>query len=324
MSEELEIKNVKITERPKIERPINVKQLNKTKKVKMQYASALKANYCRYCNRLKEYKEFQVATNPFIDKNGYLSICNSCLKKIFNELYHTYNDYNKAFYAFCQHIDIIYDEGCISEAFDYLRDHPNGEGLITKYWRTIKNKYREQCIRYRDTRVNNLIENKLDKETTKTQKKELKFKWGDFTNEEYEFLESIFDEYSAAYGINGPNERDGYKTLAILLLRQRSNPENREIITAIKAQYELLGIDPKQLRKENREKGSRTLGLDISTIEKTTPAEYIEDKKLYFDYDGLEKDLKDLTRAQKNHLTGSRDFTSAEIESNIPNYDEET
>lgn len=288
---------------------------NKLKKQKMKVASQLKANYCRHCNNLMEYKEFQPTTNPFIDKNGCLSICKKCLQKIFDELYHTYQDYNKAFYAFCQHADIMYDEVCVNEALNYLKDHPNGESLITKYWRAVRNNNREKPIRYRDSKADIVVENAMDNKIDDKRRKELKLIWGDFKDQDYNYLEQTYNEYTEVFGASGPNERDGYRVLAMLLLKQRETPANKDIIAAIKAQYEMLGIDPKQIRKENKEQGAMTLGLSISQMEQTDPADYFDDPEKYVDHSGIDKDLKSIIRATKNFLIeGNNDFKEDDLD----------
>lgn len=307
---------VKLTETKKKE-PVKTvtAETPRLKKQKMKAASQLKASYCRHCNKMLEYKEFQPTTNPFIDKNGCMSICKGCLEKIFFELYHTYNDYNKAFYAFCQHADIMYDEICVNDAIKYLEEHPNGETIITKYWRAVRNNNREKPIRYRDSKANMTVENSMDRKISDEERKKLKLTWGEFKDQDYLYLENTFKEYTTTFGIAGPNERDGYRVLAMLLLKQRETPANKDIIGAIKAQYEMLGIDPKQIRKENKEQGAMTLGLTISQMEQTDPADYFNDPEKYVDHSGIQKDLKSIIRATKNFLIeGNNDFKEDDID----------
>lgn len=314
MAKELSADKVKLSESIKKAVGKETKADGRAKKEKMRVASQLKAGYCRHCNKFMEYDEFYVTTNPYIDKNGKLSICKACLLEIFNDFYYTYQDYKKAFFSFCQNVDIIYDEKSVENAIRLLTEDPRGENIVTKYWRAVKNNIRGQSIRYKDSKVNATVQNSLEKTTADERRKQLKLIWGEFSDQDYEYLENTYNEYTSSFGISGPNERDGYRVLAILLLKQRETPANRDIIAAIKAQYEMLGIDPKQLRKESKEKGARTLGIEIATMEKTEPAEFYQDKKMYFDYDGLEKDIIELKRAQKNHLTGSRDFNNINID----------
>ena len=286
---------------------------------KMAEASTLKGQSCRFCMKFKPYSEFKATTNPYVDKSGYLSICNKCITNMLNDLVSTYENFNDAFYSWCQNVDIIYDSTCVANALELYKNHnTTRESLATKYWRNINVKYKDMSIRYRDTKTNNMIEEEIGEAKTPVgAKKELKEKWGEFKDEEYKFLEEKYKEYTEAFGVNGPNERDGYKTLALLLLKQRGAPDNKDVTAGIKAQYEMLGIDPKQLRKENKDKGGRTLGLEIAMMEMTDPADYYDNPEMYFDHDGLEKDLKDLLRAQKNHLTGTRDFQSIDISTEI-------
>ena len=309
-----------IEERLDAEVKIRTPKKAKTVADKMEEANELKGQRCRYCLKFKPYSDFRETTNPFVDRSGYMSICSLCLTRMLNDLSKTFENYTDAFYNWCQNVDVIYDSICVAGALDQYKNHNDTtkESLVTKYWRLLKQKYREKPIRYRDTRTDNMVEQALaDSKTVSGNKRELREKWGEFKDDEYKFLEDKYEEYTSAFGVNGPNERDGYKTLAMLLLRQRSAPENKDITAAIKAQYEMLGIDPKQLRKENKDKGGRTLGLEIAMMEQTDPADYYDQPEMYFDHDGLEKDLKDLLRAQKNHLTGSRDFESFDISTEI-------
>lgn len=286
---------------------------------KMAEASELKGQTCRYCMKFKPYSDFRPATNPFVDKSGYMSICTRCLSYMLNDLTETYENITEAFYVWCQNVDIVYDLHCVTSAIDTYKNHNDmGESLVTKYWRSVNILYKDKPMRYRDSKSDNLIEQQIaDDATPAGKRRALREKWGEFKDDEYKFLEEKYEEYTKAFGVNGPNERDGYKTLALLLLKQRAAPDNKDVTAGIKAQYEMLGIDPKQLRKENKDKGGRTLGLEIAMMEMTDPADYYDRPEMYFDHDGLEKDLKDLIRAQKNHLTGTRDFQSMDISTEI-------
>lgn len=286
---------------------------------KMTNASELRGQTCRYCCEFKPFGEFKPTTNPFVDRSGYMSICNKCLVRILNEMAKTYENIKDAFYAWCQNVDVIFDANCVASAVDTYKNHNDmKETLVTKYWRSININYKDKPIRYRDSKTDNLIEQQIADDVTPAGKKRLmRDKWGEFKEDEYKFLEEKYKEYTEAFGVNGPNERDGYKTLALLLLKQRGAPDNKDVTAGIKAQYEMLGIDPKQLRKENKDKGGRSLGLEIAMMEMTDPADYYDRPEMYFDHDSLEKDLKDLIRAQKNHLAGTRDFQSIDISTEI-------
>lgn len=282
---------------------------------------------CRYCMKIKSRQGFWTTTNPYIDRNGAMSICIECIKKIYNEMLHQSNgNEDQAIYATCQQIDLLYDQKSVDDSKkSYLDEDEENNVLILRYWRAVHNNYKGQCLRWRDTKLTQTVQKEINSTTlTAAEKKELQFKWGVFDADEYRFLESIYKEYSEAFGVNGPNERDGYKTLAILLLRQRSNPENKDIINAIKAQYELLGIDPKQLRKESKEAGAMTLGISIAQMEQTDPADYFDDPLMYVDHSGIQKDLKSIIRATKNFLVeGNNDFTEDDMDMNQV-YDSDT
>lgn len=310
---------IKATENSKKEVAVEPQgKARRTRKEVLASASLIRgAQYCRVCNKFKDFKEFKVTTNPFIDKNGYLSICNECLLKIFNELMQTYNDYQKAFLAFCQNVDFIYDSKYVDAAIESYNNDKRNESIITKYWRFINLNYRNQPVRYRDSKNEAVIKEALTSNDKKEEAKRLREDWGEFEPSEYAFLEKTYNEYSEHFGVNGPNERDGYKTLAILLLRQKTMPENKDIIAAIKSQYEMLGIDPKQIRKDAKEQGAMTLGLSIEKMELTDPADFFNDQDMFADVEGIRKDVNSIIRATKNFLIeGNNDFNEEDIDMN--------
>jgi hypothetical protein len=65
--------------------------------------------YCRRCMTMKGAKtHFYIATNPIIDKNGYMSVCKDCCNEIYTEHYMVYKDIPKAIYETCRDLDIVY------------------------------------------------------------------------------------------------------------------------------------------------------------------------------------------------------------------------
>lgn len=288
---------------------LNGKLVGKIKQEKLKEIMKFKFSYCRKCGQLLDYEKFMSTTNKRIDSNGYLSVCTTCVNRMLKEEFSVYGDYYKALFLICKDLDLKYDESCVSEMIEYIKQYPSGDTPFTKYWKQIRLKNRTSSFRFDNTeidiRFNNMQNSKLV-----DSKGELLIKWGKFSDEDYTFLENKLKEYTDSFGANSPAEIDAFKQLAILLLRARADPANKDVATALQGQWKLCGISPEQLRKENKDKNAKILGVDIATMELTDPVDYIIDKKLYFDYDGLNRDKQDILRAQKNHLTGSKDFNS--------------
>lgn len=286
--------------------------------------------YCRYCQQMLMPNKFFVATNVFLDKNGKMSICSNCVQDIYDKNFTSYQDMKKAMFLTCQDIDLIYDEGMVSELKSYFENTKESKlSVMGKYKAIISSKYKNSSIRFRDTNIISDFEKKeraLNVDIDRDREK----KWGIFpTPEIYEYLEETYATYTDCYGAETPAEKDAFKTLALLLHRQRTEPTNKDVTTALKEQLKLCGISPEQQRKEKNDKGSKKFGVDIAIFENTDPILFIpeweKESGRYKDYDGLKSDKEDIIRNMKNFFVeGSRDFNSEGIDiSLITNGDEE-
>jgi DeoR/GlpR family transcriptional regulator of sugar metabolism len=95
--------------------------------------------------------------------------------------------------------------------------------------------------------------------------------------------------------------------MCILLWRQRTEPTNKDVVSLLEKQMKLCGVSPETIKRESQEQGRRTFGTTIAEMEQTEPAEYIKQHNLYYDYDKLGKDFKDIVRAMKNIMIDSSD-----------------
>jgi hypothetical protein len=248
-----------------------------------------------------------------------MSICSTCVQDIYDKNFTAYQDMSKAMFLTCQDIDLMFDEGTVAEVKSYFESNSGSKLSITcKYKRLICLKYKDGNIRFRDTKIQNEFDNK-NREMSVDKKKDRETKWGTFTSDaDYEYLEEKNQEYTDWISPTTPSEKDGIKTLALLYLRQRNEPLNKDVTNAIKEQQKLCGISPDQLKKEKIDKGSKTLGCDVAFFESGAPLELMpewEDENGRFkDYDGLLNDKKDIVRNMRNFFTGSRDFDSDGID----------
>ena len=287
-------------------------QQDRLKSAKMKEISRLTATYCRKCNQMMSYDKFWKTSNPYLDTNGIMSICINCANKMYEEFFIIYHDDKTVMFNMCQHLDIKYDEGCVSTLiayFDREDDKIKIKSKMAKYLQLINSVNKSKPIRYCNTKIENDFHNSgIDVE--KDSDKALKLKWGDRPNEEYEFLELKYKEYIDEYGAESPSEKDNFIQLSMLILRSRTDPTNKDVANAVREQFKAIGISPEQAKKNNEKKAKRTVGGCIGDLEKYKPADLYEDKERFFDHDNLEIDMKDLVRSQMNHMIGSRDFTS--------------
>lgn len=285
-----------------------------------------KNSYCRYCQQLLPLSQFSQCTHPLIDKNGRMSICNSCIKIIFDNYFNFFQDKIKAMFSTCEDIDWRFDESTASATISYMNDNPSSSfNLMSKYKREISRKFKEAGQRFRDT-VAQPTSFVSTEEIKKDRERELFLRWGEFKDERvYDYLEHQYSIFKNTYNIVDPSVEEAFKTMSILLWRQRVDPTNKDVVSLLEKQMKLCGVSPEAIKKESQEQGRRTLGLDIATMEQTEPAEYIKEHNLYYDYDKIGRDLEDIKRAMKNILIDSSDsyeYGVNKVEDDIENVKE--
>lgn len=143
----------------------------------------------------------------------------------------------------------------------------------------------------------------------------LRKKWGKFTNEDYEFLEEFYKEYSYSYSTDAPAQVVLYKSIAKIHLQAE-----KELYEGnIKAYKDLMDLSSKlhndgkikaiQNTGADDDKGLSTYGLWIKEIEKEEPCEFFDDQDEYEDYDSFKIYWeKWFIRPFKNIFNVSNDF----------------
>lgn len=288
-------------------------------KTKMAEKEQPKSMYCRYCCKVLPMTNFMKTTNPYIDKNGKMSICTMCVQEILSKYDISYNnDKHRSVYLTCQDVDLRYDEAMVIDTIDYFNNTKNSVySFMTKYKTAIHRKYKDVGVRFRDTKIETDFENSVSARITDIEK-DRRIQWGVFTDEEYEYLESKYAEYETEFGANTASEKDAFKTLVLLYLRQRNNPTDKDVAAAIGTQLTRCGVSPEQIKKEKTQIGAKTVGIDISVFELTEPLQFMpeweKETGRFKDYDGIKSDLRDINRNIANFFGGGRDFSTSEVD----------
>lgn len=144
---------------------------------------------------------------------------------------------------------------------------------------------------------------------------ELIIKWGKgYNKEDYKILENMYEQWTTKYKSDTLAEQKTFKFLClkefeIMDARTNNKPVDKLEDTYIKF-MNAANVTPKDSNASDPD-NMNSLGIWIHEIEKTRPAEYFKDKKIYKDFDSLTDYLQRfIFRPLKNLLTGSRDFDS--------------
>lgn len=236
----------------------------------------------------------------------------------------------------CRMLNVRYDEEALRQAVKMSEsrsgDKSNTFGfyrlkLVTTSRGKIGSSTVELDFTYEDNPVVNFTappidEEKAEKYNDKEYENDMRLFWGNgYTPEEYEFLENELADWKKTYSCQNKGEELILKELSHKALELAKARESQKSTTDIlKSLQELMkngGLTPSQTSAANASKNADTLGKWIKDIEEKTPAEWVKDKDMFKDVDGLEDYFQTyIVSPLRSFVTGSKEFSieGAEIE----------
>lgn len=272
---------------------------------------------CALCNTEKTLNNanWYRSTKPEFEKYGnFANICKSCLRgMVFDK------DNNVNLDGFMDVLKLL-NKPFIKSL--YIKELVSGLDLGCYLKALNFGKYRSMTFADSDTEDNE--ENTQSKnqsivnsvETDEEITPEVIRFWGKgkgYEKEDYIFLQETFAEWTTRYKCDTLAEEKTYKFLSLKELEIQKARERGDNVDKLEETFRKLmsdaNVTPRDANAASDPENMNALGLWIKDIEKYRPAEYFEDKKLYFDFFGI-KDYLDrfIFRPLKNLLTGSRDF----------------
>lgn len=285
--------------------------------------------YCRKCTKTKSAKEnFYLATDKFLDTNGYMSICKECVSDIYIGFYNSEHNVDRAIYKTCKAINVRYEQSAVDATKtqiankEKLDDDPKIFGIYkTKIISSTKGVGKMGDIEFTDltfqiesSSIPSYSEDEKDFEGSEGV---VEF-WGDgFDASDYRFLEKEFADWKRSYSCQNKAEEFFLKQVCLKSLAlEKARVEGGSGDNILKSLQELLknaALTPAQQTAASSGKGTETWGVFIKNIEETTPAEFYKDKELFKDFDDIGSYIKKyITRPLKNFVTGARDFNITE------------
>jgi hypothetical protein len=164
--------------------------------------------YCRKCQKTKDLNGFYKATNPFLDSNGFMSVCKDCCNEVYDYYFSLYKNMEKALDLTCQDLDVRFNKQVFEQTqshIEKLLSTGKTANSVFGYYKsklgsTGKNNEKIDSFRYKDSdhlkelqfeiaNRNNNIDIELTESDFELTEKIIKY-WG--KNKEfweYEFLE---------------------------------------------------------------------------------------------------------------------------------------
>jgi len=295
--------------------------------------SDIKQCYCRKCMKNKPAKDFYEATDLFLDSNGKMSICKSCINVMYNNFYSTNLSLSKTIYKICKILNVAYLDEAIQMLEAQIKKKEEVGGIVENIFGNYRTKL--TFIRGRGDTIDlyfvednssdgKIINNSLDDDYKDADY--LKEFWGaTFETNDYVFLEKELSELRNTHKINSYAEESlaKYVCLKQLEIRKYQNDHFGEVkATSVKELQTLmssLAISPDKAKMVEEGKFLDTIGMKVKDLEENEPAIFLEHEmpELYKkDYFGDWQYIWNyMVRSMKNFITGSKDF-------NIDNNDE--
>jgi len=317
-----------------------VKEFHETKNFEIR----LRSHHCRVCQSDKPASEFFSSASP-LDSSGLLSVCKKCSKEIFLNFYQLHGELHNAIYETCAILDYEYYPAVVDKLIAEINEVitvpladkeavtpvnadilVDTEDAFVRYLAICSKNFNEVRITrfdfygarpagYEDYKSALSIDEQMAVRTAEKQG-DLKRKWGkSYDDEEVASLESMYSEWDQKKDLEDPAVSLLIRQLCMHQLDIEKKRASKDDIT--KKDYESLtllmdkaGATPNKSKLDS-EKGEEAWGVFIQTIEKGTPAVWLDQRKdKYFDTNNIEQYINSLfVRSLKNFITGSRDFS---------------
>lgn len=161
-----------------------------------------------------------------------------------------------------------------------------------------------------DKPVSEVIEQAYNRKMSALEKK-----WGiGFEDDDYVFLENEYNEWAKTKDTDEKGVDMLIKEVCLQQLKMRKTREEGGELK--KSDYETLtmlmdkcSITPDKLKESTSSKSTAAFGVWLKDVETMSPAEWLENKKLFKDVEGIDEYVKrTYDRAVRNYIGMSRDF----------------
>lgn len=280
-------------------------KVKKKKREAPKTPSQLSRYTCFCCFEEKLETMFYKANSEVYYK---IPACKDCMSKKFLELVQIDGDKFIALYKFCELYDIVFDKNLA----DGKINSGDSVTFMRHYITKINSLVQYKGLRFKDTKFNDVTDVSYRKEETDTELEKNVLLWDKgYTKTQYIILNDTLKKLKKTYPCDDEGSLIVLVQICKLKLQQSININNGTYDIKIDDALRkwLSQADSLKASSDKSESEIGLLGVKIKEIEKTKPAEFFKDKKLYLDFDGIKKYCEDFfLRPLSNLLKGTRDF----------------
>lgn len=265
--------------------------------------------FCPYCG--KEKQDSQFYKSP-IKTGEYIKPCKSCVTELYKQALESTKDQGAALWATCMQSGIPMRRAEYTACLDTLEKAVKGKKpslfmLYHTYLSTSPDKL--TGVWDSDMELSN-FKDLGDVAKGETDEVALKARWrkqwgGDYEDEDCQWLDDMFDSYTADIFEMDTAMEMRYRDLCKLELEQYKNGVNKDTQSQIKTLMSLLKLD--DFKSNQKSDAERAFEKRIAWVEYTKPSE-CEDLTRFVDMVGYEKDKGEKMRSLRNAVAGTRDY----------------
>lgn len=279
-------------------------------------------SWCYKCGRFHAIEDFNKSPNPH-HINGVLPVCKEGCRQIFNDYLDKYQSMEGAMWLTCSELGVPFIDKVYTHYEEKVKKRKEQSKSNRAYYTynhfgnymaslvALKTKI-DKWEDFSDTNVQLNQMSLRDKAEAKLAAELEKFKldWGEHNEDEYTFLEYRFDTYTKDIPLTTAQETL-YRQLCLVELQKREKEDRgdstKEQQAMILTLMKTLGIDNFK-NVQDKSEDELIIEKQIWEIENTEPCEVIDQEK-YKDFCDIKKNWgKEILRAVKNIVSGSRDF----------------
>ena len=265
--------------------------------------------FCPYFG--KEKQDSQFYKSP-IKTGEYIKPCKSCVTELYKQALESTKDQGAALWATCMQTGIPMRRAEYTACLDTLEKAAKGKKpslfmLYHTYLSTSPDKL--TGVWDSDMELSN-FKDLGDIAKGETDEVALKARWrkqwgGDYEDEDCQWLDDMFDSYTADIFEMDTAMEMRYRDLCKLELEQYKNGVNKDTQSQIKTLMSLLKLD--DFKSNQKSDAERAFEKRIAWVEYTKPSE-CEDLTRFVDMVGYEKDKGEKMRSLRNAVAGTRDY----------------
>ncbi len=265
--------------------------------------------FCPYCG--KEKQDSQFYKSP-IKTGEYIKPCKSCVTELYKQALESTKDQGAALWATCMQTGIPMRRAEYTACLDTLEKAAKGKKpslfmLYHTYLSTSPDKL--TGVWDSDMELSN-FKDLGEVAKSETDEVALKARWrkqwgGDYEDEDCQWLDDMFDSYTADIFEMDTAMEMRYRDLCKLELEQYKNGVNKDTQSQIKTLMSLLKLD--DFKSNQKSDAERAFEKRIAWVEYTKPSE-CEDLTRFVDMVGYEKDKGEKMRSLRNAVAGTRDY----------------